>query len=236
MMKLRKIDNAEISANCQYIVIEHGEIRLTKYFGGRASRSGATIWPDWIEDNAVAIKPLALLNAEDLEHRDTIICFSGGGRRNAFVYNSATRAVKIELERWRKWRKFEPTQEIILEDNAVHPKRCRLPRKYEDNLICEGDSGVIARAISFREFLEVDGSRMTDHEVSREAEKITIEYDCGSRDIIWTAQLRAYQWMARTVDVYGKPGMWTRYKQVTAIPSDTLEKFIGEEEFIEDED
>ena len=139
-MKLERIEGAEISANRQFVVRDEcGGISITRHFGGRTSRSGATIWPEWIQDSAFEIKPLGCVTENDLAG-ERIVCFSGGGYQlGVRIYDAYSEAVKEELEKWRRWRRFEPSEPTPTEDDR---QADRQPPKRKQPLANQEDQKV----------------------------------------------------------------------------------------------
>lgn len=229
-MKFEKISSAEISANCQFIVEKKGRVDLARHFGGNKANSGLTVWPEWVEEGARAIKPLSLLCNEDLEG-DHVICFSGGGHGPVRVYSARTNDVKEVLIQWNKWRNFEPLEHDAPErgqTEGMPPLRCRLPRQFDSEPAVSTDAQRIARAVSFNERRYVEGSRLTDHEVSRHAQSLSVKWDPDSNASRWTAIMKRWPWGATALEKNGKPEAWTLFEQ-EASPTEFIEDFVEED-------
>lgn len=245
-MRLERIEGAEISANRQFIVRDEcGGISLARHFGGHKSRSGATVWPAWVQQGALEIKPLACITESDLTD-ERIVCFSGGGPQfGVRIYNARSESVKAELEKWRRWRRFEQVEPTTTEDvdedvaDNLHPPKRKSPfsspedQQFEDEPCVLNDAGWIARAVSYHEFFNTEGARITEHEVSRYATEITVNLDNEAGRFRWTAIMKHGLLVATTLESGGKPGAWRLYRQEWD-PQTNFDDFI-EEEVIEDE-
>lgn len=234
-MRFTKTFDAEISANRQYVVeAPGGNFALAKTFGGRASRSGATLWPEWVQDGARKIKPLSLLTEHDIDN-EVVVAFSGGGQRRVALYSASTEAVRDALAVWRKWRKFEaPEKECPPateeEAEAAPPRRSRLHRRPEPELSAKTDAEWIARAISFNESCKTEGQRLTNHEVSRYAQNISFWWDEGSGSNRWTATMTLWPFMATALDDGVGPVAWTIYEAQSSCVDATGDDFVEVEE------
>lgn len=225
-MRLSKIQGAEVSAHQQWIVRDDlGRVNLAHHFGGRMSNSGATIWPEWVEDGAVKIKPLGCLTENDLSG-ERVVCFSGGGSREVRIYEASTQAVLVELRIWRRWRKLQPTH--LNEDGGIDWETpvmhfTQNPEFENEPWVGEKDAAWIARAISYHEAKRTEGSRLTEHEVSRYATSLTIDFDEASGADRWTAIMSIWPWAATRLDRKRSPGPWLLYKVEFETPADFVE-------------
>lgn len=232
-MQLKRIKDAEISANCQFVVEKNGRVDLARHFGGNTSNSGLTVWPEWVEEGARAIKPLSLLCNEDLEG-DDVICFSGGGHALVRIYSARTNDVKEALIQWNKWRNFEPLEfdhdaPKKEQTEGMPPMRCRLPRQFDSEPSVSTDAQWVARAASFNEHRLVEGARLTNHEVSRHAQNLSVKWDPDSNASRWTATMKLWPWEATALEKNGVPEVWILYqRQETPLADEPLEykKFI----------
>lgn len=234
-MKFQKVSDAEISSNRQYVVgLPDGSFTLAKIFGGRTSRSGATLWPEWIQEGAMAIKPLSLLTEQDIDGKEVVVAFTGGGGwRVVTIYSATPGSVRNALEQWRQWRRgayAERTDIDLPQADDEPPKRSRLPRLSdpEPEVVCDADW--IARSISFNESWRVDGRRLTNHEVSRHAEAISQEWDAGSDAVRWTAKMKVWPMMATALDQGRGPITWWLYEMEPQEHSAPAEDFVEVEE------
>lgn len=216
-MRLEKIERAEISARQQWIVTdERGRVNLAHHFGGRTSNSGATVWPEWMEEGAIEIKPLSCITESDLTEKK-IVCFSGGGYHRVRIYEAKTEAVLAELKLWRRWRKLLPTAidetgEKDWEAPVMHFTQC--PQFENEPWVGEEeDAAWIARAVSYHEAKRTEGTRLTEHEVSRYATSLSRAFDEASGADRWTAIMPIWPWAATRLDRTGSPGPWFLYKQ-----------------------
>ncbi len=214
-MRLEKVEVAEISSHEQWVVRdERGSINPAKYFGGRVSNSGATVWPEWLEEGALKIKPLNCLTESDLAEK--IVCFSGGGYRRVRVYEATAAAVLVELRIWRRWRKCQPTH--FNEDGSTDWATpvmhfTQNPKVENEPWVGDEDAAWIARAISYHEAKYIEETRLTEHEVSRHAVSLNMNWDEGSGADRWTATMPVWPWAATRLDREGLPGAWFLYKQ-----------------------
>ncbi len=215
-MRLEKIERAEISARRQWIVRDDGgRVNLARHFGGRTSNSGATVWPEWIEEGAVEIKSLRCLTENDLSG-DRVTCFSGGGYHRVRIYEAKTAAVLVELRVWRRWRKLQPTH--LSEDGSIDWETpvmqfTQNPEFEDEPWVGNEDAAWIARAVSYHEARCTEDTRLTEHEVSRYATSLTIAFDEASGADRWTAIMPSWPWAATRLDRTGRPGPWLLYKQ-----------------------
>jgi hypothetical protein len=245
-MRLERIEGAEISANRQFVVRdEFGEIAVARHFGGRTSNSGATVWPEWVEEGATAIKPLACITESDLTE-EGVVCFSGGGLQfGVRIYRATSAAIKDELEKWRRWRRFEPSEPVQPESmgytDSPMPKRKRPftnkeDRRFENEPIVSTDSGWIARAISYHEALNTEGTRVTEHEVSRHATEIVVKLDPEAGRVRWTASMKRGLLVATALEYLGRPEAWKICRQEWKICRQEWEPQADFEDFIEADD
>ncbi len=215
-MRFEKIERAEISANQQWVVRDDlGRVNLAHHFGGRMSNSGATIWPEWVEDGAVKIKALGCLTEDDLSG-ERIVCFSGGGSREVRIYEASTACVLVELRIWRRWRKLQPTH--LNEDGTTDWETpvmhfTQNPEFENEPWVGEEDAAWIARAVSYHEAKRTEGTRLTEHEVSRYSTSLSRAFDEASGADRWTAIMPSWPWAATRLDRTGSPGPWLLYKQ-----------------------
>ncbi len=233
-MRLEKIEGAEISARQQWVVLdERGRVNLARHFGGHTSNSGATVWPEWVEEGAVKIKPLGCLTENDLSG-ERIVCFSGGGSRRVRIYEAKTAAVLVELRVWRRWRKLQPTH--LSEDGSIDWETpvmhfTQNPEFENEPWVGEEDAAWIARAVSYHEAKRTECARLTEHEVSRYATSLTIAFDEASGADRWTAIMPIWPWAATRLDRTGSPGPWLLYE----VEFETQTNFNDFDE-VEDED
>ena len=227
-MKFTKKEGVEISSNQQWVVdAPDGGFALAKTFGWKTSRSGATLWPEWIQDGARAIKPLALLTEQDVDADNAAMAaFSGGGHSRVVLYTASTEAVRAALDQWRKWRRFESTAECLEASEDAPPKRSRLAWKPEPELLVRTGAEWIARAISFNESRCIEGRRLTDHEVSRHAQNITFDTESN----YWTATMKLWPFMATALDKGSGPVVWTVYEAQPSCVDTTCDFVEAEEE------
>lgn len=215
-MRFEKIERAEVSASQQWVVRdERGRVNLAHHFGGRISNSGATIWPEWIQEGAVSIKSLACITEADLGG-EKIVCFSGGGYHRVRIYEAKTAAVLVELRVWRRWRKLQPTH--LSEDGSIDWETpvmqfTQNPEFEDEPWVGNEDAAWIARAVSYHEARCTEDTRLTEHEVSRHAVSLNMNWDEGSGADRWTATMPVWPWAATRLDREGLPGAWFLYKQ-----------------------
>ena len=216
-MRFEKVEAAEISAQQQWITRdERGYINLARHFGGRTSTSGATVWPEWLEEGSTKIKPISSITEHDLvAEGGKVVCFSGGGYNRVRIYEAESKAVLAELIIWRRWRKLQPTnlhEDETIDQEAPAMRFTKNPR-FEDEPRVGSDAAWIARAISYKEVRQIEGSRLTEHEVSRHATSLAMANDEQSGGDRWTAVMNIWPWAATRLDVEGLPGAWFLYQR-----------------------
>lgn len=154
--KFVKANGAELSAISKYIVItgNDGQWRFADAVGGRFSRSGLTQYPMWIEEGSIYVGPAKELTANYIRSRymeEPIYCLLRGQ-----VTFLKTWKLKKALGRWLDWR----TSEF----DSRHPE-------------IESDEELVAAIVSYQEARYTNGSRLTEHEVYREAESLLYDND-----------------------------------------------------------
>lgn len=217
-MRFEKVEAAEISAQQQWITRdERGYINLARHFGGRTSTSGATVWPEWLEEGSTKIKPIYSITEHDLvAEGGKVVCFSGGGYNRVRIYEAESKAVLAELIIWRRWRKLQPTnlhEDETIDQEAPAMRFTKNPRFEDEPWVGDEDAAWIARAISYHEAKYIEETRLTEHEVSRHAVSLNMNWDEGSGADRWTATMPVWPWAATRLDREGLPGAWFLYKQ-----------------------
>ena len=235
-MKFLKKSGLVMSSSRMQVVLRDGMPEVAQTFGGNVSRSGATKWPEWVEEGSVEILALSSITKDFiLESEDeTIICFVGGGHRPVVIYMAKRQDVLEKLDLWHRWRTWQPLAEITEVDRETRPANRR--RGNAEEPIVKSDAEWIARSVSYRELKRTEGVRLTDHEVSRYAEELQRCWSDATEQFSWYASM-GYGWKAVANDAYGRPGPWTLCEEAS-IQNKTLaasEILIIGEEFFEEE-
>lgn len=193
-----KEDNVEISNRERWVVFQEGSARLARFFGGRTSRSGYTHWPEWVEEGAFPIKPLRSLTEEYLLSKggnEDIIVFSGSVCSDSvYLYHATVASILHHLSTWKNWRNPDSVD-------------------FQEEPYCGSNHAtIIARAVSFNVQLK-EGMRLTNTEVSRHSQSISMSWDEGSGQFRWDATLRVWPFKATSLDYFGEPRAWFVYKE-----------------------
>ena len=235
MTKFLKKSGLEMSSTRMQVVFFDGRPQVAQTFGGTTSRSGATEWPEWVEENAFEIFAISSIKPDFVLESESIVCFTGGGHRPVVIYTARREDVLEALDLWRKWRTWQPLAEITEVDRETMPANRR--RGHAEEPIARSDAEKIARSVSYHELRRTEGVRLTDHEISRYAEDLQRCWSDAIEQFSWYASM-GFGWNAVANDVYGRPGPWTLCEEAYIRKNEVAssEILIVGEQFFEEEE
>ena len=98
MTKFLKKSGLTMSSSRMQVVLRNGVPEIAQTFGGNVSNSGATKWPEWVEEGAFEIFALSNIKLEDVLEAESVVCFTGGGHRPVVIYTAKRGEILEKLD------------------------------------------------------------------------------------------------------------------------------------------